>query len=128
MPDFDFRAYLEFAEDTWKALGGDPCPFQNVEAAHRSIIGRAYYASVHAVAGKLTARNISFNDRKGEFHGSVVDKSKRLHAALSQRLSKLRQMRERCDYNSSAIIVTEHAGAAIEDAKYIFRVLDTLRP
>lgn len=126
---FDFRDYLQFAEDTLMALDLAPCPFQNPEAACRTVIVRAYYACAHCIANKLELRGIPPNRQKGEFHGSLQRNAKTLrHSALSQRFKNLRDWREECDYNSNLEVTADLARIAIEDAKYIFRVLDTLRP
>jgi uncharacterized protein (UPF0332 family) len=87
---FDWLEYLELAEE----LASRP----NDEAASRTAISRAYYATFHTGREYLMRTGI-FLDRSRNAHRQVQDALRTQSAEIGQDLEQLHFWRKRADYD-----------------------------
>jgi hypothetical protein len=120
---FDWREYLALAQ--W--LQTNTPPGMSEEGARRAAIGRAYYAAF-GYAVDYTTNYLDFKPRNdGDDHGRLRAHLKsRRRMATADRLDRLRQWRNDCDYQGdfpgdlAATLI-----AALKDAAY---VIESLQP
>lgn len=97
---------------------------KNIEVVKRTVIGRAYYATYHKALNSPKAE--SFEKPTKDCHKKLIEFYKENGAdniLISRKLSKLRQLRNKADYNLSVEIKFTDIKNAISDAKEIFKLL-----
>jgi uncharacterized protein (UPF0332 family) len=106
---FDWNDFLDLAE----TLAAEP----NSEAAARSAISRAYYATFHAGREYLVRASIPL-DRSRNAHLQVQEKLLTQSAEIAQNVLLLHVWRKKADYdNAFATDMAEQANSAVALAK-----------
>ncbi|MCS7159393.1 MAG: hypothetical protein RMJ19_02880 [Gemmatales bacterium] len=117
---FNWREYLELA----RAIQGQCGPGYSQEAADRTAISRAYYAAFGTVR-EYARRRLGYQpSRKSAEHGQLITYLGRRGAgplALAQTLSRLRLLRNQCDYDDAVPGLALQVIEVLELAEVILR-------
>jgi hypothetical protein len=123
---FDWREYFALAQ--W--LQTNTPPGMTREGAHRSAIGRAYYAAF-GYARDYARDYLGFTPRNdADDHGRLRNHLKRSRRrATADSLDRLREWRNSCDYESefTGDLAAVHTNALTE-AQYVFNSLPPPAP
>ena len=104
---FDWQEFLELAQNLAGRSGE--------EAALRTAISRAYYATFHSGRTQLAKAGLEI-DRSGRAHQQVRDELGRQSGPLQQELVRLHRWRKQADYDdvcSFDVEVTAHDAVAL---------------
>ena len=111
---FEWAEFLRLAEYL-RAIND---PQVSPEAAQRSAVSRAYYGAFGRARDTAQARDGFVSRRGPEDHGRLRDhfRTRREHQ-LAQRLDRLRQWRNQCDYDADVERLGEVVAAAVTTAR-----------
>jgi hypothetical protein len=117
---FDWKMYVELSHFLQQQTG-----FGDREALLRSALSRAYYGAF-CYARNYARDWLGFQPRyEGEDHGRLrAHLKKRKRWRVSEKLERLRDWRNECDYQDELGFAPESAlGTALGEASYIFSSL-----
>lgn len=118
--DFDWKTYLDLARflQQHSASGSQP------EAARRSAISRAYYAAFCHARNYARDRHGLQLRYSGDDHYLVKQHfSHRRERGIAQKLNRLREWRNKCDYEDSIPDLNTLLSWALSEAQMVIAIL-----
>ncbi|MGI8551546.1 MAG: hypothetical protein ACR2PL_12305 [Dehalococcoidia bacterium] len=116
---FDWTNYLKLA----RFLGEREFEFGR-EAAARSAVSRAYYAAYHHARDYATRRLGFESRRQAADHGSLVARFReRRMVSIADRLKRLREWREQCDYDDTIPDLANVLSSALRETEDVIERL-----
>ena len=117
---FDWREYLNLA----RSLSGQSGVTYAPEAAHRSAVSRAYYAAFCHARNYAEAHLGFVPSKQYEDHGRLRHHLEQQRmAGPARELDRLRQSRNRCDYDEQVRGLAGLVTSAIEQADSVIKRL-----
>lgn len=118
---FDWHHYLHLAEYLRVGARDAQGELPNIEAAQRSAVSRAYYAAF-CLARDYASSELGYRLAGGADHRQLPQYLKDTHsryhkARLANRLSRLRDWRNKCDYESMVPALSKMVESALEMAR-----------
>lgn len=115
---FDFRAFLVVAED----LGS-----RDDEAYLRSAVSRAYYA-IFGAAWRALPSSLQMHMGQGRVHNATWNHYAASLAQTNRQIGgigfRLKRLRDRADYDASAMFAATRVRSALDEASEALRLLD----
>ena len=118
--DFDWKAYLDLARFLQQHSASSTQP----EAALRSAISRAYFAAFCHARNYARDRHGLQLRYSGDDHYLVKQHfSNRRERGVAQKLNRLREWRNKCDYEDSIPDLATLLGGALSEAQMVIAIL-----
>ena len=121
---FDWRDYLELANDLGGGTQGTVVSIQTSEATSRCAVSRAYYAAFCHARNHATAQLGFVPTNRGDDHWLLRQHfASRGRKDIANRLRRLHGWRKQCDYDDTVVNLATTVSHALREAAAVIQRL-----